>query len=379
MRSPEEIRKIGLRKYPDFLKSIVQGTPFFPLAVRFGKPSTATAFEKLRAEIEALAASNLRCRIEWREVRSPRLGLGRQRLPERIFFDDESDYLLTIGRNAETRRFREQLVHAQQTCPGIVAWMALRPQKVVDNSGIWDDLITVCSYFLAHPRPDCYGRELPLPISTKFIAENRAILGEMLETILQPAHIVPDAATFEERFGLQAEEPGIRIRVLDPTVAPELWPTLLRDLTIPRSDFARLNWPAARVLVVENRLTFVTLPAIPETLGVWGAGHAVDLLTAADWLQKVDLVYWGDLDAAGFQILNRMRSYFPHVRSMCMDIHTLTDHRPLAVKHVAHVTSSLTHLTRDETAAYVAVCQSELRLEQEKLPLPWVADRLKGI
>jgi len=89
--TPSDIRELCLRKYPDYLRSVVDGAGFFPLQIRFGKPSTATAFAQLRQDVENLAKSGVGYRIEWRDVQSPRLGLGRQKLPERVWFETEAE------------------------------------------------------------------------------------------------------------------------------------------------------------------------------------------------------------------------------------------------------------------------------------------------
>ena len=59
MLSPEDIRRRALAGYVDYLRSIVNGSLFFPLQVRFGKPSATEDFDKLRAEINALTKANL--------------------------------------------------------------------------------------------------------------------------------------------------------------------------------------------------------------------------------------------------------------------------------------------------------------------------------
>ena len=43
------------------------------------------------------------------------------------------------------------------------------------------------------------------------------------------------------------------------------------------------------------------------------------------------ITYWGDLDAAGFAILNAVRAHFPHTTSLLMDTATVTEFQHLAV------------------------------------------------
>jgi hypothetical protein len=377
--TPDEIRDLCLRKYAAFLRSIVLRQPFFPLPIRFGKPTTAVGFAQLRSEVEALAGSALPYRIEWREVRSSRLDVGRQRLPERLWFESEADFLTAIDKAREVAHFRKQLEEARTTCPGIVEWMARRSLIAVEHADVWQELLMVCAYFLRHPRPGCYPRELPLPIGTKFIGDHERILDEMLTAVLPSTSVEASGSTFEERFGLRAAEATIRLRMLDAAAVPAEWPQPLNDVAVPRSTFAELRLPARRALIVENKFTFLTLPSLTSTFALFGAGNAVALLAGIEVLRFQELWYWGDLDLAGFHILNRLRHHFPHVRSIFMDQGTLNEHRALAIYSDPPIDEEVDRLTEDERTAYMDIKLSKLRLEQEKLPHSWVVQRLRLI
>jgi hypothetical protein len=377
--SPSDIRELCLRKYPDFLRSVIDGTTFFPLPIRFGKPSTADGFAKLKEEVGALANSTVGYRIEWREVRSPKIAVARQKLPERVWFETEGEFLTSTGKTREVERFRAQLIAARAECPEVIAWMRQRPLAAIDYQEVWSDLLQVCAYLKKNPRPGCYARELPLPIGTKFITDHQGVLREMLGCVLPAVAIRPDAIDFETRFGFKRDSGLVRARILDPKAVPASWPAAVTDFSIPPQEFAKLDWPAERVLVVENKFTFLTLPPLARTLAVWGAGTAAELLTAADWLRQRDVSYWGDLDVAGFHILNRLRIRFPHVRSVMMDEPTFRAHDRLAVSCIAPEPTNLSQLTLRERALCAELEQGELRLEQEKLPHALVVERLRAL
>lgn len=86
------------------------------------------------------------------------------------------------------------------------------------------------------------------------------------------------------------------------------------------------------VLVCENKDTYFMFP--PEVTGlivVWGEGDAAkkaDRIPAVDWIARAPrVVYWGDMDAEGFQILSRFRTLIsdrggPMVESILMDPET---------------------------------------------------------
>jgi hypothetical protein len=167
MLSPEDIRRRALSRYHDFLRSIVNGSSFFPLQVRFGKPSATEDFDKLRREITALNEANLGCSIEWTEVNSRRW--GKQRLPERVEFVDETSYLRAFGKSKEVLRFRENLALTRERCPALITLVEARPLDVIEFADVWPGLLEVCCYFQSRPRPNLYARELPLSVDTKFI------------------------------------------------------------------------------------------------------------------------------------------------------------------------------------------------------------------
>lgn len=364
MLSPEDIRRRAAFRYQDFLRSIVSGEVFFPLPIRFGKPSASEDFEKLRREINALTNANLGCRIEWVEVNS-RLW-GRQRLPERVEFTEEASYLEALGKAKETSRFRDNLSLTRARCPALIPFLAARPLDVIEFSDSWSGLLDVCCYLQRNPRPNLYCRELPLPVDTKFAENHQAVLTRLL-TIALPPEAVIDSNRFEKRFGLRFDEPQIRLRLLDDSLRVPLEIPFC-DVALPLSQFEILGWRELRVIVSENKMTFLTLPSVPQTVGIWGMGNAAAVLHTARWLADCEMFYWGDLDAQGFEILARLREFFPKMQSLMMDLTTLDRFRDLGASGIRSKATLKQRLTRDEEQAYEVVCAANLRLEQERIP-----------
>lgn len=124
---------------------------------------------------------------------------------------------------------------------------------------------------------------------------------------------------------------------------------------------------------MENKQTFLALPALsdasPPTIALLGAGTAAHQLHALNWLHQADITYWGDLDAAGFAILNAVRAHFPHTTSLLMDTSTVTEFQHLAVPDPGDGSATLTHLTTEEQRAYRQLFTAgRLRIEQERIP-----------
>jgi hypothetical protein len=369
MLAPDDIRRRAQMRYPDFLRSIVNGTTFFPLPVRFGIPSPTEDFNKLRREINALTEANLGCNIEWTEVNSRRW--GKQRFPQRLEFGDETSYVRALGKAKEVARFRENLAITRERCPVLVAYLETRPSDIVEFADDWAGLLEVCCYLRLHPRPNLYARELPLSVDTKFVERHQTVLARLLSVAL-PTSAIVESERFEERFGLRYEQPQIRLRLLDESLRTTLG-VPFGDVALPSEEFQNLGWNNLRVVVSENKMTFLTLPCMARTIGVWGAGNAAALLHSVSWLADCELFYWGDVDAHGFEILARLREAFPRTKSIMMDAATMIRFRDLCVAGVVSNAQIRPQLTSTEEKAHQLVRSSNLRLEQERIPNQFAA------
>src|ERR1051326_5068614 len=369
MLAPDDIRRRAQMRYPDFLRSIVNGTTFFPLPVRFGIPSPTEDFNKLRREINALTEANLGCNIEWTEVNSRRW--GKQRFPQRLEFGDETSYVRALGKAKEVARFRENLAITRERCPVLVAYLETRPSDIVEFADDWAGLLEVCCYLRLHPRPNLYARELPLSVDTKFVERHQTVLARLLSVAL-PTSAIVESERFEERFGLRYEQPQIRLRLLDESLRTTLG-VPFGDVALPSEEFQNLGWNNLRVVVSENKMTFLTLPCMARTIGVWGAGNAAALLHSVSWLAYCELFYWGDVDAHGFEILARLREAFPRTKSIMMDAATMIRFRDLCVAGVVSNAQIRPQLTSTEEKAHQLVRSSNLRLEQERIPNQFAA------
>lgn len=365
MVQPQRVHNWCEKKYPDFLRSLISGKSFFPLEIKVGHPRPDYDHDRLDKEVRALAEANLGYHIEW-TTRKFRLS-GEQRIPKRIWFENAQEYLAAVQRAREVEQFCTNLSLIRQQCPGILPWAARNPLKLVAAGDIWPNLVKVCQYFLSNPKPGKYARELPISVPTKFIAEHKAILDSLLQTLFPDAACQRAERSFEERFGLRSEEPLIRFRLLDEEMLGNFGP-VVRDASVPLSEALQLDWKDRLIVVVENKMTFLTLPQLRHTIGVWGAGNAAQLLLSIRWLRNCSLLYWGDIDVHGFHIVSRLRGAFPQLQTVMMDLHTLDHHATFvtAAKSASH--ENVLMLTEKEHEAYVRVKDGQLLLEQEKIP-----------
>jgi hypothetical protein len=155
----------------------------------------------------------------------------------------------------------------------------------------------------------------------------------------------------------------------------------LSDASVRVEELATVDVAARHVLIVENEVTFLALPALPDTVAFFGAGFDVLRLGRLHWLQERDVVYWGDLDTDGFVILDRLRGQLPRVRSVLMDLETLKAHESQWTTDPRPSRVELERLTPQEAAVHRALQDNALgtsvRLEQERVNYTHVVARLE--
>lgn len=379
MITPSNIRQKAGRKYNTYLKAWLSNTPFFPLEIRFAKIKPTADYMQIKNGLEILLAGSkatigtgYSVTMKKRNTRR----YGPQSFPTRIAFENESDFLGFIGKKREVSAFKRDVSLIRQTLPQLEDWLQQKPQRVITATGDWPDLMKVCQYFLDHPHPNCYLRELPIAIHTKFIEERKSIVRELLDELLPAGAIRTDASHFEQRFYLRYDESLVRFRLLDPTLQEQLG-LPFTDASIPLSEFETLNWVGLPVVITENKINFLTLPSLPNAIGLWGGGFEVGILKKTGWLAHCPIFYWGDLDAQGFQILAQLRSAFPHVKSVLMDQVTFKAFSQFIGVGKPCSVETLSQLTPLEQQLFKQLLISNKRLEQEHISHSFAIQQLK--
>lgn len=386
MIGPGEIKEKAQKKYTAFLLGYLQGERLFPLAISFGKVggrARLEGFTRLREELAALregakSSKGYGYSVDYREVNDRRL--GRQLLPERIYFEGEEDFLKYIGKAREFKAFSTSVALIRKELPSLEEWIPANIKLILTNLSIWPDLIKVLLYFLANPRPNLYIRELPIEVDTKFIESNSKVLRSLLDYLI-PQHINIEETHFEKRYNLRYSEPLIRLRVLDRELAAKAF-SGLTDLSIPVGEFQRLNLNCNRVLILENKtnftniMNFLTIPQLSGTIAIFGKGFAAGMLKGADWIGDKELYYWGDIDLHGLAILARLRESFPGVRSILMDRTTFKQFPEFHVDSPPFIGAKVEGLTAEEAElfSYLRSLPAKSRLEQERIPQSYVGE-----
>lgn len=378
MLSPEQIRKRALNGYEDFLRSLAAGENIFPLSLFGGGLSRVTDYTKARDAIIALREHSKQTKgfgysVEWKEQTFRKF--GEQQIPATVSFPTREDYTEFLGKCSEVRQFEQDCKLVMESFPELAEWIQRNPLKVIEHAGGWIGLIAVCAHLRQNGRPNCYLRELPVEVDTKFIERKRGVLGEVLP-IVAPGCIGPDDSSFETRFGFRQKQPLIRFRALDPSlVGVDKLP--FTDFAIPLDEACRINAAAKNILVVENETTFLTLPSITNTLALLGAGDAVSLLQQMDWLKRFRIVYWGDMDTHGFEALSLLRKHYPQTESLMMDVETYERFRQFANKAAPYVSNSGLVLSDAEDKLFKMLHTQDRLLEQERITLSYAKPKLR--
>ena len=380
MIQPEDIRRKAENLYPDYLRAWLDGDEsFFPKVI----PARKTPDDKdLSAAIQSVRrlregskeATGFGYTVEWQEVNSRKF--GRNRFPVRIVFETPGDFLRFTGRQREFSVFADAVTRLREAFPSLEKWIRSNVRTLIDAAPDLGGLLNVLQFFCENPRPDRFARELPLPVDTKFIGRYQGLLRQWFDIVLPPHTIRADEEHFERRYGLRYAEPHLFVRLLDPTLGQELG-CPCSELSIPLHTLGAMPVRAGLAIIVENKVNLLTLPSFPRGIGLGGLGDGAVLLRYLSWLNHMQIVYWGDLDTEGFEILSSLRAIFPHARSFLMDPDTLGRWRNLAVSGTGQRLDVPPHLTEVEQLAFLRCRDENLRLEQERIPQDEVAKEAK--
>ena len=213
-------------------------------------------------------------------------------------------------------------------------------------------------------------------MDTKFIERYEGLLRGWFDIVLPPHTIRADEDHFERRYGLRYAEPHLLVRLLDPALERELG-LPCSELSLPLHTLGAMPVRAAAAIVVENKVNLLTLPSFPRGIGLGGLGHGVVLLRYLSWLNDTQIVYRGDLDTEGFEILSSLRAVFPHAHSFLMDLDTLGRGQPVA--GTGRKPDVPRHLTEVEQRAFLCCRNENLRLEQDRIPQAEVLREVNGL
>jgi hypothetical protein len=150
---------------------------------------------------------------------------------------------------------------------------------------------------------------------------------------------------------------------------------------VTEGDSAAPCYAPRTIVITENKDTALFFPPLEGGIAIQGAGAAGPVTVPhLEWVTECSsVIYWGDLDAEGFEIVHQYRSRGLDVRTILMNCSTLREYGRFGVREDRHGKSLLRArkflplLTAEENAAYETVTDAQqggpFRLEQERIPL----------
>lgn len=315
-------------------------------------------------------------------VTKPREVLGEAvRLPTRLLLADPMAAARVVGGSwpgrFATESWQRHVLEREFALPDDDAALAMRAVRSMDAHEF--DLLVQTACWLRdneHLRGTYSARQVPVPgIHAKWVQTRAPLLKLVLG--------VDDLGLVDTSYR------QISFTYLDPDYRA-LPGARLHDSLVLGTQMNPQYLPEV-VIVSENLDTAVLFPELKGAVSVIGQGSAgAEKMARVDWIARASRVlYWGDLDAQGFEILDRYRAHGLAVSSVLMDLDALygyaaaaswrdTSGRPLQ----RQPRKDLKRLNKAERAAYLAVTDPEagaetpVRIEQERIPL---ADALAAV
>ncbi len=360
MLTPSEIRKRADRHYRKVLKDWQNAADFFPYEIPVGSFQGMNAGE-IQSAITALKV-NPAYELRWttRNFRDH----GKNSFPTHIVFSDCDAFLAYLEKEGEFEHYEMVLNLFVECFPESRSFFQSHLALTLRSLPHLMDVLKVLRWRYGNPEKYCFLREIPALPHSKFIEDHRALFSGLFEAILPEDYIDPNERELERRFGFKKREHFFVCRLLQADLLE--WPA--RELALHPDDLATLTHDKIRrVIIVENQVSLHTLPDQESTLAIHGSGYAVLRLKKARWLKKVSLIYRGDLDENGFQILSQLRGYFPKIQSQQMDPKTIRQSRHLASIGKRSPALELPNLTKKEAIAYRWTRRYQVSIEQERI------------
>lgn len=404
------------RKYRDFLRfkiesfisektachseAISESLEFFPLEIRSDKGSCRDNLLVREKDFLPLILNSKEKKgkgyslvFEQKRTRNN----GTQSQLSKIFFETEEDFLSFIEKKSETKRLTHALsLLFKNFCPAsnnsdlLGAWTCANLSYLTefyDEKDFWENICLCVKWLLENPVSNLYIREIPLGVHTKFIENNKTPILSLLTCLKNDGQQEVKVSDFEKYCGLKEKPSFVRLRSLDKSISLKVADLSISEASLPLEDFEHFDrWDflkeVQKIFIIENEMVYLTFPPVKNALCIWGHGFSVTSLKNCSWLKNHEVFYFGDLDEHGFLILSDFRKYFPETKSFCMDKKTLNSFDSFRAEGKSLPGESIPeNLTGEEKAVFAELRadKGRNRLEQERISMEYLKERLKGI
>ncbi len=310
-------------------------------------------------------------------------GVGRTEVPKRAVLSSYEQVWTLLGVRKSVAAYGELLaetagwagagtIRPEDSNP-VLGWARSHPIKALELAEQWTRILAAWQWLEANRGSGAHLRQITARgVDSKFVESHLGPLSQMLGV---PA----SRSGFESALGLASKPGTVRLRF---DAGAFGFPRQLSEAELRVDELNSLAAQVERVLIVENEVTFLSLPVPFRGVVVWGRGYDVGRAASVSWMQDAAVVYWGDLDTHGFAILNRLRAHVRHARSVLMDRATLLLHEDRWGSEPRPSSALLSGLTRDEASLYGDLVSNRygpaIRLEQERVDWAWAEQCLEA-
>ena len=245
LASPQEITAKAQKAYPRFLKKWVrrEADGFFPYRVRIALNLNSRDVTSTIAANEQLLSQSKDKRgwgytVHRRQTRTR--DFGNNPVPQAITIDTLDDLLRLANKVDDFAATQMVVDRVGAVFPKLNDWLASHVQSLCAIAVDIDGLIDVALYVVEHPCPDCYARQIPVAVDTKFVSRHEAVLRQWLDVLLPPPSIDVNESKFSYRFGLRDGRTHRAIRLLDNSLRNELR-LPFDEFSLPLSSISELQ------------------------------------------------------------------------------------------------------------------------------------------
>lgn len=245
-----------------------------------------------------------------------RVGAARRAIPSRISIPDINTAAAATGSGwpqcLTVARERARILHKEFSytlTPGLL-------RLACDLSDVDFDLAgAAAAWFHQHDATGLTARQVPIAgLHAKWLDRNTRVVSGL---------------SGRKELGLVTRPSRIHFSYLD---GPWIRQGNRRRDSIALDDTSQSpGYQPQAILITENKDSALFFPEVEGGIVIEGNGDAVIRLAQIPWIRACPIIfYWGDLDAHGFAILDRLRSAGIAAESLLMDEATLHRYAPYA-------------------------------------------------
>jgi hypothetical protein len=247
------------------------------------KPIAYTLHGPTAGELAADLAAARRWAASWEHVPGLRVEhrrvggrlIGANDVPAKAWVDGIDQAWVALGVVTQAGEFIRLLADTRHRAPRLAGWILAHPMRLLELAPVWTALVDAALWIDQHAHQPLYLRQVDVPgVDTKFIQRHRAVLADLLDLQLAAERIETGQprSEFTARYRLRSRPTYLRLRSLDPATPLAGGYT---ELAVRCEELAARPPQHTEVYIVENEITYLAFPDVPNAVALFGAGYAV--------------------------------------------------------------------------------------------------------